>query len=135
MTTYKPPKTPKRFKTKAEAARFRDWIKHQSCIVCGKPGPCQDAHQSILGNAGMGAKARDDERLPECPDCHMIGEHGINGGIVTLWKTKQPQMWVKTPEEANPLMGKLYDKHDLREFIKEQCELYVLLFHAWEMES
>jgi hypothetical protein len=62
------------------------WLRKLPCVVCGR-GPCEAAHQRLLGG-GAGSKPDDRYTLPYCYDCHHVVEHGINGGILTLWNTR-----------------------------------------------
>ncbi len=98
-----------------ENKKYREWIRTLHCCVCGSFAPSTFAHQRILGNGGMGMKPPDLDGLPMCHDCHMVGEHGQ--GVISLWKTKRPELWVKKQEDADPLHGKLFNKQDLREWI------------------
>lgn len=106
--------------------KYLAWIRTLPCAICGEPGPSMAAHQRILGKGSANKKPPDDETLPNCNDCHMIGEHGI--GIVSLYKMKRPDLWEDrngnpwTEKTANPALGRLFSKQDLREWIGIECK-------------
>jgi len=108
----------------------REWISGRRCACCGAYPPNDPAHQSILGNSGMGMKPPDREMIPLCRDCHQKSETEIGWDILRLWKEKRPDLWVDEPHKADPSNGFLYDKHDLREWIFIQCESYDQLWKA-----
>ena len=110
------PKT-KPFRSK----KYLAWVSSLPCEICGKQPPCDPAHQRILNGGGTGLKPPDNQTLPSCDDCHIAGEH--NGGVVTLWKTKRPELW-------GP--GKLETKQDLRDYIRMRCASY---YHLWIKET
>lgn len=58
----------------AERAHL-EWVKTQSCVVCGAPPPC-DAHHIVQGDHYT--------CLPLCRDCHMGSLNGIHGRK-TMW--------------------------------------------------
>jgi len=72
----------------------------------------------------MGGKADDKWLLPYCRDCHQASENRVNSGFMTLWQTKRPELWVRGSEDANPAKGLLFDRLDLRDYIKILCEEY-----------
>ena len=82
------------------------------CAVCGAYPPCEAAHVRLLSGGGA-LKPHDYHALPYCDQCHGL-EHGMNGGIVTLWNTR-------SREAAR---GSVFDRDSLREHLRERCEQY-----------
>jgi len=82
-------------------------LRELPCAVCGG-GPCEPAHQRLIGG-GTGSKPGDNFALPCCFECHRIVEHGVNGGILTLWKTRG---------------GMDLTKADLRDHVRQLCDGY-----------
>lgn len=79
------------------------WLRKLPCAVCGR-GPCEAAHQRLLGG-GTGSKPDDRYALPMCQGCHE-SEH--RRGVVTTWNENLP--------------GNMeYDRHSLREYLRELC--------------
>ena len=58
-------------------AERRDWLTSRPCIICGKPGPSEQAH---VETGGTGRKANADKTIPACHDCHQ-GPQGMHAGI------------------------------------------------------
>ena len=85
--------------------KYLAWLRTLPCAVCGR-GPCEAAHQRLIGG-GVASKPGDDCALSCCFDCHRVVEHGINGGVLTLWNTKS---WLH-----------FEDKHQLREHLQVLC--------------
>jgi len=101
--------------------KYLEYLRGFPCAVCGR-GPCETAHQRLVGG-GAGLKPGDDKALPCCFECHRIVEHGINGGVLTLWKTKRPELFGQYLLET---------KQDLRDYIRVRCESY---YHTWRREN
>ena len=67
MTPDPKPKTPRNKK-------YKDWIKTQPCLKCGRT-PCDPHHYTqIGGGCGWGMKVSDYWCVPMCRECH-IGAH------------------------------------------------------------
>ena len=77
----------------------------------------------------MGMKPSDYDTLPGCFNCHRMED---NTGIVSLWRSIRPELWVDDPEDADPAKGRLHTKQDLREWIDIQCEAYYQLWKSKE---
>jgi hypothetical protein len=81
------------------------YIRKQRCVVCGHH-VSEACHQNLLGG-GKGTKVGDDKALPNCVQCHRFTEHGINGGILTLWNMRS---------------GLYFEnKHPLRDYLRLLC--------------
>lgn len=95
------------FKEKPHRDRkYLEYLSTLPCAVCNAYSPSEAAHQRLL-SGGMGSKPHDRHSLPLCPAHHRI-EHTC--GPVIAWQYVRPEGF--------------RDKHELREYLKELCEIY-----------
>ena len=57
--------------------RYLDFIRSKPCVVCGKPGPSEAAHQSV-GYRAMGSKNSDFYTVGLCHHCHSEQHRGVD---------------------------------------------------------
>ena len=86
----KPVKKPKKKRTKDKS--YQDYIRAQSCLICGHPDTVH--HHESLSGGSMGSKCPDNESLPLCHEHHherhsmgrdtFFKKYGINYYLAVL---------------------------------------------------